>query len=437
MLTVILLTLLILISLAGLILTLTKKPLSPAGAEGFERTLAVYQQELKAKESKIDALQKNLTDAQQKKAAAEARLEEAEKKFAENELRLVQTFESVAGRVLNTNSSIFLEQAKKDLRTLVSPLDETLKRYEDAAQKIELSRKEAYGGLKQQIEELSKSQNDLKKETGNLVSALRRPEIRGRWGELALKRVVELAGMTAHVDFSEQISIETQEGRLRPDLLVHLPSHRDIVVDSKVALDAYLDAVAAPESERSALLIRHSQQFRKHMNDLSSKNYQSQFEKAPEFVVMFVPGEAFLSAALEKDPSLIEDGMEKQVILATPTTLVALLRAVAFGWRQEQLTQHAEEVAKIGRELYERFFPFIDHIQNTGNYLSKSVEAFNKMIGSFERNIVSSVQKFKELGAGNEKTLPSADPVDETPRKVTKIQSSPASEKRISDELFK
>lgn len=430
MLTNTLLLLLIALSATGLFLLIRKKPLSPAGAEGFERTLTVYQEELRGKDSKIDNLQKDLSDALQKKAAAEAHLQESEKKFAETETRLTQTFETLASRALNSNNATFIEQAKRDLNLVVKPLEETLKRYEASAQKMESSRHEAYGGLKAQIESLLGSQQDLKKETGNLVSALRRPEIRGRWGELALKRVVELAGMTSHVDFSEQVSVDTQDGRLRPDMIVHLPSHRDIVVDSKVALDAYLDAIAAPESERDTLLTKHSQQFRKHMKDLSSKNYQSQFEKAPEFVVMFVPGEAFLSAALEKDPSLIEDGMENQVILATPTTLVALLRAVAFGWRQEQLTQHAEEVAKIGRELYERFFPFIGHIQDTGNYLSKSVESFNKMIGSFERNIVSSVQKFKELGAGNEKDLPVIDMIDETPRKPSKIKTTATVEQK-------
>lgn len=424
MLTNTLLFLLIALSSVALFLLLRKKPLSTEGAQGFERTLTVYQEELRGKDSKIDSLQKDLSDALQKKAAAEARLQELEKKFAETETRLTQTFEALASRALNSNSAAFIEQATRDLNLVVKPLEETLKRYEDSAQKIESSRHEAYGGLKAQIESLLGSQQDLKKETGNLVSALRRPEIRGRWGELALKRVVELAGMTSHVDFSEQVSVETEDGRLRPDMIVHLPSHRDIVIDSKVALDAYLDALAAPEAERDALLIKHSQQFRKHMKHLSSKNYQFQFEKAPEFVVMFVPGEAFLSAALEKDPSLIEDGMEKQVILATPTTLVALLRAVAFGWRQEQLTQHAEEVAKIGRDLYERFFPFIEHIQNTGNYLSKSVDSFNKMIGSFERNIVSSVQKFKNLGAGNEKDLPAIESIDEVPRKPSKVRTA-------------
>lgn len=437
MFTYFLLSLLVLLSSAAVFLLLRKNQPAALDTEGFERTLSVYQEELRSKDSKIDNLQKELSDALQKKASAEALLQESEKKFAETESKLTQTFEALAGRVLHSNSAAFLDQAKRDLNSLVKPLEDSLKRYEDSAHKIESSRHEAYGGLKAQIESLLGSQQELKKETGNLVSALRRPEIRGRWGELALRRVVELAGMTGHVDFSEQVSIQTEEGRLRPDLLVHLPSQRDIVVDSKVALDAYLDAVAAAECDKEALLNRHSQQFRKHMKDLSSKNYQSQFDKAPEFVVMFIPGEAFLSAALEKDPSLIEDGMQNQVILATPTTLVALLRAVAFGWRQEQLTQHAEEVAKIGRELYERFFPFIGHIQDTGNFLSKSVESFNKMIGSFERNIVSSVQKFKELGAGNEKDLPALDPIDETPRKPTKVRSTPSASQNDVTELFK
>jgi len=259
----------------------------------------------------------------------------------------------------------------------------------------------------------------LQKETGNLVTALRRPEVRGRWGEVTLKRVVELSGMSEHCDFTEQVSVTTEDGRLRPDMVVHLPASREIVVDSKVSLDAYIDATTVTDEEQRKVLIeKHSQHVRNHMKALTNKKYWDQFAQAPEFVVMFIPGESFLSAALSVDHTLIEDGMENKVIIATPTTLIALLRAVAFGWRQEQIAKHAQEIATLGKEIYDRFEPFLGHVNKTGGCLSQATVAFNKMVMSLERRVMVSVRKFKELGAAGDKELPEAEPIEQIPMKA-------------------
>jgi DNA recombination protein RmuC len=266
---------------------------------------------------------------------------------------------------------------------------------------------------------LINANHELQKETGNLVTALRRPEIRGRWGEVTLKRVVELAGMSEHCDFTEQVSIDTDEGRLRPDMVVYLPTSREIVVDSKVSLDAYIDGISSKDDAHGKILMeKHAQQMRNHMKTLSGKKYWEQFEKAPEFVIMFIPGESFLSAALSIDHTLIEDGMESKVIIATPTTLIALLRAVAFGWRQEQIAKHAQEIANLGKEIYDRFEPFLEHINKTGGYLSQATVSFNKMIMSLERRVMVSVRKFKDLGASGDKDLPEVQPIEQIPMKT-------------------
>jgi Uncharacterized protein conserved in bacteria len=298
-------------------------------------------------------------------------------------------------------------------------LNDALKRYEQQVSELEKKRAADYGGLENQIKTLVMTNQQLQKETGNLVTALRRPEVRGRWGEVTLKRVVELSGMSEHCDFTEQVSVSTDEGRLRPDMIVHLPASREIVVDSKVSLDAFIDATAVTdEDQRKALITKHSQHVRNHMKALTNKKYWDQLSQAPEFVVMFIPGESFLSAALSVDHTLIEDGMENKVIIATPTTLIALLRAVAFGWRQEQIAKHAQEIATLGKEIYDRFEPFLGHVNKTGNYLSQATVSFNKMIMSLERRVMVSVRKFKELGAAGDKELPEAQPIEQIPMKA-------------------
>jgi DNA recombination protein RmuC len=305
---------------------------------------------------------------------------------------------------------------------LIKPLNEALKRYEEQVRLIEESRHKAYGSLEEQLRSLASTHEQLQKETSNLVSALKKPQVRGRWGEITLRRVAELSGMSAHCDFTEQISVETESGRLRPDMIVHLPMEREIVVDAKVSLDAYLDALSATtDDERKAKMDKHAQQVRSHMNRLSSKEYWNQFKQSPEFVVLFIPGESFLSAALEVDSTLIEDGIQKRVIIATPTTFIALLRAIAYGWRQEQVTKNAQEISMLGKELYERINIWVRHINEIGTALGRALDAYNRSVGSMDSRVLPSVRKFKELGVTSEE-IPVLEQIDKIPRSLSLLE---------------
>ncbi|TLY41811.1 MAG: DNA recombination protein RmuC, partial [Nitrospirae bacterium] len=275
---------------------------------------------------------------------------------------------------------------------------------------MERARQSAYGGLDQHLQR-------LQQETGNLVKALRAPSVRGRWGEITLRRVAELSGMVAHCDFVEQPSVETEEGRSRPDMVVQLPGGRQIVVDAKAVLSAYLEANdAQDEAQRIDRLRRHASQVRSRMDELSTKVYWSQFPQAPEFVVLFLPGEHFLGAALEQDPGLIEDGFARRVILATPTTLIALLHAVAYGWRQEQLSEHAQQAGLLGKELYDRMAVLVEHLDDVGQALARSVQAYNKAVGSIETRILPAARRFKELGIASDKAVAQLEPIESVPR---------------------
>lgn len=353
--------------------------------------------------------------AEAQRAEAEKNLAEQRKLLEEARTRLADTFKALSSDALRSNTQHFRQQAED----VVKPLHESLKLYEQHVKELEASRQSAYGSIKEQIKSLTATQEALQKETGNLVSALRKPEVRGRWGEMTLRRVVEVAGMSGHCDFEEQVHTKSEEGGLRPDMVVRLPADREIVVDAKVSLEAYLDAISAEsEEQRSQQMNRHARQMRTHMTQLASKSYWEQFDKAPEFVVMFIPGESFFAAAVDSDPALIEDSMEKRVVLATPTTLIALLRSVAYGWRQERIAENALAISELGRQLYERMRTLAEHLAGVGKNLGRAGEAYNKAVGSMESRVFPAARKFKELGAAQGDDIPTVEPLETTPRQL-------------------
>jgi len=313
-----------------------------------------------------------------------------------------------------------LEKRQQAVEQIVRPVRESLDKFDTKIQDMEKARVGAYEGLKQQVTSLQVSEEQLRKEAANLVKALGTPRVRGRWGEIQLRRVVELAGMLDHCDFHEQASVTTEDGRLRPDLVVHLPGGKHIVVDAKAPLAGYLEALEASTDEiRDARMDDHARHIREHLTALSRKAYWDQFQPAPEFVVLFLPGETFFSAALERDPSLLEQGVEQRVILATPTTLITLLKAVSYGWRQETLADHAREISDLGKELYKRLADMTGHFEDLGARLGKAVESYNKAIGSLETRVLVSARRFHELkSTGIETELASLAPVESVPRRI-------------------
>jgi DNA recombination protein RmuC len=364
--------------------------------------------------------------------SARAGVEEQRRLLDEARERLTEVFATLSAEALRQSNTSFLELAREAIEAqlgrrqeaidgLVRPIQETLRRYEEQARQLEAARQQAYGSLEQHLRTLAASSAELQRETGNLVTALRAPQVRGRWGELTLHRVVELAGMAEHCDYVEQVTVEGDEGRLRPDMVVHLPAGRDIVVDAKVPLTAYLDAltVARTEEERRAALARHAQQIRQHMGQLAGKAYWDQFASAPELVVMFIPGESFVAAAVEVDGSLIEDGMARRVVVATPTTLIALLRAIAYGWRQERLAANAEQISELGRELYKRLATLAGHFEDVGGSLARAIAAYNKAVGSMETRVLPAARRFRDLGAATGEEIAALGMVDQLPRPLT------------------
>ncbi len=281
----------------------------------------------------------------------------------------------------------------------MEPLQQRLSDLQTHLRQIESSRESAYGELRNQVQQLAATNRDLQKETGTLVNTLRQPQVKGRWGELTLRRAVELAGMSPHCDFVEQVSVHTDEGRLRPDLLVRLPGGANVVVDAKVPLNGFLRVAAAQnEAEREAGLVEHARLFRAHVNQLSTKEYWKQFQPCPEFVVLFVPGESFFSAALERDPALLEDAITNHVLLASPANLIAILRAVAYGWRQEQIAENAQQISDLGGELYFRILKFLEHMGDVRGGIERTNKAFNNAVGSLEGRVLPAVRKLKEKG---------------------------------------
>jgi DNA recombination protein RmuC len=407
--------------------------------------LSLMEKELEAGKADLARLQKAHTDLIAGKARLESDLGSERRNNAEK-IELVtrasedlrNAFKAMASDALKSNNSSFLviaeetlkrfqSQAKGDLDArqkavadLVAPVRESLNKVDAQIQQMEVARGDAYGELRAQVQSLITTQKELQSETGNLVRALRTPNVRGRWGEIQLRRVVEIAGMLSYCDFTEQESVTTETGRLRPDLVVKLPGGKNVVVDAKTPLQAFLDAFETNDEEtRRACLATHARQVRDHMKTLAGKNYWEQFDPTPEFVVMFLPGETFFSAALEQDSSLIEQGVLSRVIPASPTTLIALLKAVNYGWNQEKLARNAKQISELGKELHDRLRLLAGHITQVGTGLDRAVESYNKAVGSLESRVLVSARKFAELGASVADDIPELAPIETTARALS------------------
>ncbi|MCU1264299.1 MAG: hypothetical protein JWM21_617 [Acidobacteria bacterium] len=369
----------------------------------------------------------------ERRAATERR--ESFKQAAEE---LTEKFKALSRDALKDNNQSFLELARStlgqfqetakgdlELRTqaidqLVKPLKESLERVDGKIGEMERARAGAYSELREQVKALSFSQSQLQAETGNLVKALRAPHVRGRWGEIQLRRVVELAGMLQYCDFVEQETVATEDSRIRPDLIVRLPGNRTIVVDAKVPFEAFYESITTTdEVVRSARLKDHARLVRTHIGALSKKSYWETVQPTPEFVLLFLPGESFYSAALENDPKLIEDGVNQNVIIATPATLIALLKAVSYGWRQEQMASNAQEVSKLGKDLYDRLRTFTNYFADIGRGLDRALESYNKGVGSLEARVLVTARKFKERGAIAGEEIELLEPIDKAARPLS------------------
>ncbi|MGB1049052.1 MAG: DNA recombination protein RmuC [Rhodothermales bacterium] len=350
---------------------------------------------------------------------------------------LMKQFDALSRKALDMNSKSFLELAKTqmekmitdvdqketkrklEMEKLVQPLSKSLEDVSKHVREVEKEREKAYASITEQVKGLSEAQLAIRKEASNLVNALRRPSVRGRWGEMQLRRVVEMAGMLDHCDFEEQHTVHSDNGRLRPDMIVHLAGGRTIVVDAKAPLSAYLDAVETEdEVAREQFMKKHAEQVKTHIRQLSTKAYQDQFSSTPDMVVLFLPGESFYYAAQEMDPSLIEQGVENNVVIATPTTLITLLKAVAYGWRQEQLAENAQKISQLGQELYDRLRVLAEHINKVGRGLNSAMNSYNSAVSSMERRVLVSARKFKELGSSTSAELPEVSELESVTRQL-------------------
>ncbi len=387
-------------------------------AADLESELVEAQQQNVSLGGELESLRTDVAVAAERHRSIEAAFEKAQ-------TQLRDVFRSLAGDVLKETNQQFLQLARKvfegeqkdataqleqrqqAIKAMVDPIRETLDKYRASLTDIEKSRTEAYGQLREQLRALLEDQGKLRGETANLVKALRRPEVRGRWGELQMQRVAELAGMIQYCDFETQTSLNTEDGRLRPDMIVRLPSQRSIVVDAKAPIDAFLDSLECEDDEsRLKCLDRHVQQIMTQVHKLAAKDYARQFEQAPEFVILFIPGESFLQAAVQRRPDLIEVAMEKGVIIATPSTLVSLLKVVAMGWREQQLAENAQKISELGRELHQRLATMVGNLESVGKSLEAAVKNYNGLVGSFEGRVMVTARRFADLGADSGKELP-------------------------------
>ena len=403
---------------------------------------------------RIETLRAELAGAQARLEASALQDADRMTLLEQSETRLRAAFDSLAGETLRSNSELFLRLAREALgrdqviaqgalrereaaiAQLVDPLRSALERTEAQVQALERDRREAFASLRTQIESLAGGQVQLQRETRNLVSALRRPEVRGRWGELTLRRLVELAGLSEHCDFTEQLQIVGEAGALRPDLVVHLPEARDLVIDAKTPLEAYLAALdASSEEERTQALGRHAAQVETRVRELASKSYWSQFEHSPEFAVLFLPGDQFLSAALAERPQLLENALGQSVIIATPSTLIALLKAVAYGWRQSAVAHNAAQIRDLGQDLYRRLSTFNGHLGRMGQRLATAVDAYNAAVGSLERQVMPQARRFGELGVTGDAPLAPLEPIGQLVRSTGAPSAADPSSAAAADEI--
>lgn len=396
---------------------------------------------------KVTSLREDLARREAELAGERARSAEKLALLEDAAARLRDAFKALSADALRESQQSFLELAKASLGTfqesartdlearqraieaIVKPVDETLRKVDQKLQDVEKERVAHQAEIREQIRSLASTHQRLQAETSNLAKALRAPTARGQWGEIQLRRVVELAGMVDHCDFVEQGSVASEEGRLRPDLRVNLPGGKTIIVDAKAPLAAYLEAIdAADDAAREAKLVEHARQVREHMTNLGGKRYWGQFADSPDFVVMFLPGEAFFSTALQHDPALIEYGVSQGVVPASPTTLISILKAVAYGWRQEAIAASAREISELGRQLHERLRTMVPYLAKLGRGLEQAVGAFNETVGSFEARVLSQARKFHELGAASGADIETLGAVEKSPRILTAAGSDEPSD---------